>query len=262
MSSHNTIPVTNPKLSSTTPTWAPFPGFSLLFDNPGASLRRSESGFPKLYTPVSSDPGLEFYQLLDEFVNEELKRSEIMAYGFCPLPPFSYHVTVWDGLNQGNLSEVKHPWYQKVRDFLYRLPDSMLRDDEIINPALFSLLVQKKWMLHFTFKGLFNWENIALVIQIEPGDEDSEDIMQQLVEERWQLSQIYSEKFGAPHPNTYAPHVTIGYFANPDIVRLSPETLARWNDRLKEKLSGKRLSFDTIGLYGFTDMISFYRHRG
>ena len=80
-----TVPITNPKLCGLEPRWAPFRGFSLVFDPPEGDVffRALRMGLAALENDALI---ADFYLRL--------------------LPPASFHVTAWDGVNDGKLAEV------------------------------------------------------------------------------------------------------------------------------------------------------------
>ena len=71
------------------PRFAPFPGFSYIADNPGASFADA-GGLTVLHNDLA-DPALGLYRALAELAGG------LEMPGFCPVPPSAYHVTVWDG---------------------------------------------------------------------------------------------------------------------------------------------------------------------
>jgi hypothetical protein len=87
--------IANPKLG-----FARFPGFSLLFDNPGAdNLVPMGKHVQQLACRVATTPELALYRSLHALGLEQL----FANYYLFPLPTPSYHVTVFDGLNQAHL---------------------------------------------------------------------------------------------------------------------------------------------------------------
>src|SRR5687768_3467807 len=117
------VEITNRKVAGLEPRWAPFPGFSLLFDNPGGCLTPAD-GLLHLRCPVEADPDLPFYRGLAEGLQQVGLDRLTRAHSFCPLPPASYHVTVWDGCNAGNLQRVAEPARPAFASYLEALPDS------------------------------------------------------------------------------------------------------------------------------------------
>src|SRR5574338_472367 len=99
------ITVSNAKVAGFVPEWAAFRGFSVLFDSPGESLRRTDRA-ALLACDVDQDQALGLYRALRDALAALDVRLLTHTYLFCPLPPASYHVTAWDGANDGNLGSV------------------------------------------------------------------------------------------------------------------------------------------------------------
>lgn len=93
--------ITNPKVAGFVPEWAEFKGFSILFDNPGDRLLplHENDSLKMLSNDVASEAS-HFYKRLNEMLAQfpEISRT----YLLCPLPFHSYHVTLWDGVNDAN----------------------------------------------------------------------------------------------------------------------------------------------------------------
>ena len=128
------ITITHDKILGFTPRWAPYNGFSLLFDNPdnGFSPLGGVGGFdiPMKLDSVPSDPALILYQVFIDALNNIDINLLTNTYLFCPLPPSTYHVTVWDGLNVGNISDEdpsdfrREPFRMEKMGILYKKPAS------------------------------------------------------------------------------------------------------------------------------------------
>ena len=114
--------ITNEKVAGFTPRWATFRGFSILFDPPGAGLLPSGNRLD-LACDVAADPALGFYKRLRDSLTRLDPDRLTATYLFCPLPPPSYHVTVWDGGNDGNVGEVDGDARREMEDWLAGLPE-------------------------------------------------------------------------------------------------------------------------------------------
>jgi hypothetical protein len=253
------ITITNQKIAGFEPRWAPFSGFSLLFDNPGESLSSLDSGLLKLDCTKAA-PGLEFYTGLARALDRIGRGLLIRTYLFCPLPFPSYHVTVWDGLNDANAAQVLPRRHSELRDFLQGLPGSLLTDKGITAQVNNSPLVrQRDWSISLKFNRLHKWENQALVVLLAPADRDSESKLRTIVAEREALTARFQEQFGVRTVGGFAPHVTLGYFANRDHAEQSEPQIDRWARLIQDEIGDTTITFNTISLYGFTDMTTFFR---
>ena len=152
------ITITNEKVAGFEPRWASFRGFSLLFDNPGKSTTPMRD-LHRLNCCVYTEPGLQLYKAFEESL-EEIGRDLLMnTYLFCPLPSYSYHVTVWDGVNDSNVNKAKSD-QKTFKDFLDNLPDSFTEDTDFIGITEQSPLVKPGgWSISLAFDSLSKWTN-------------------------------------------------------------------------------------------------------
>jgi hypothetical protein len=169
------ITVSNPKVAGFVPEWAPFRGFSILFDNPGESVRPTER-YELLACDVDSDPALGFYCALRDALASLDVRLLTHAYLFCPLPPASYHVTVWDGANDGNAQSVVPEHREPIRHLLAELPATLRETSPLLQTVCESALVTRHdWNLSFRYSRLSLVGQSVLVTELEPATpEDAE----------------------------------------------------------------------------------------
>lgn len=252
------IQITNPKVAGFTPRWAPFRGFSLLWDNPGSGLTRSGT-LLHLTADVDADPALGFYRSLRDSLDELDRNVLTNAFLFCPLPPPSYHVTLWDGLNDANGTQVHAAHRQPAEAFLAGLPDSLAGPYEWLRLAAESpLAARRDWELELRFDRLSKWGDSVLVAQLAPMEESLETF-DRIVQARRALSEQSRERFGFSPPERYTPHVSLGYFANQEAAGLAMPHVEVWNGRFAERLAGRTLTLRHAAVYGFTDMGSFFK---
>jgi hypothetical protein len=253
------LTITNAKVAGFAPRWAAFRGFSILFDNPGRSLTPSGDRLD-LACDVTNDAALHFYRTLNDALAALNLNLLTNTYLFCPLPPPSYHVTVWDGGNDGNLAHVVAAQHPHLDTLLAGLPDSLLHPNVVTDIPLRSSLVTKRdWPIRFRLESLVIWGNIVLVARLAPADDASTCVFHALVAARSRLNARYREALGISPSDNYTPHVSLGYFANKESAQLSIPCLATWNALFLERLSGMTLDFDRASLYGFTDMATFFK---
>ena len=231
--------ITNPKLIGLEPRWATFRGISLLFVNPASE---ADMG---LYRALQE--GLR--QLEDDaLINEKLLRL---------LPNTAHHVTVWDGVNDGNLSQVTPAFHSAWKEFLDEIPDPAASKSLLSDILSSELLKRQDWNLRLRCEQVENWSNISLVVRLVPADEPSEASLQQLMTARDALSDAFEARFGVrPHP-CYTPHITLGYFANETLAAAATEDVKRWNIDLLKRTEGLILPLHRILPSLFEDMTSF-----
>ncbi len=247
--------ITNKKVAGFTPRWAEFRGFSLLFDNPGGCLQAHGPRL-NLACDVGSDPALGFYRSLRDGLTALDPDLLTAAYGFCPLPPPSYHVTVWDGGNADNSARVTGEQRPKLEAYLAGLPDSLTAANDLTQIALASPLMQRRdWNLEFEFDRLAL--RGAFVARLTP-TEASRGRFEEFVEERRRLNTACFDTFGIKASDNYTPHVSLGYFANREGAHQASAHLPAWSAAFAEWMQGQTLTFAHAGLYGFTDMASFF----
>ena len=247
--------ITNQKVAGFTPRWAEFRGFSLLFHNPGDCLQAHGARLA-LACDVDSDPALGFYRSLRDGVAALDPDLLTAAYGFCPLPSPSYHVTVWDGGNDANCAGVTGEQRPKLAAYLAGLPDGLTAENAITALALASPLAHRSdWHLEFQFDRLSVWG--GLVARLAP-TEASRERFDEFVEERRRLNVACADMFGIKASDNYSPHVSLSYFANREGAYQASAHLPAWNAAFAERMQGQTLLFASAGLYGFTDMASFF----
>jgi hypothetical protein len=254
------IAITNAKVAELDgPRWAPFRGFSLLFDNPGDSVSLMGRGLLELNCPVDTSPNLQLYGSFVVSLDRIGRDSLIDDYLFCPLPPCTYHVTVWDGLNDGNVEHVFPGYRPDLESFLEGLPDSLLTDREFTGAVGDSpLVLRTDWTIKFKFSKLTKWGNRVLVARLEPADRESEDEFRRIVADRNDLSVRFQKQFGFKITD-YSPHVSLGYFANKEYAELATAEIDRWTGLCEKEAGDLTVAFRNISLYGFTDMATFFR---
>ena len=253
------ISITNAKVAGFVPRWTAFRGFSLLWDNPGQCLARSGQRLD-LACDVDADTELSFYKTLRDSLNALDVNLLTNAYLFCPLPPPSYHVTLWDGGNDGNTAKVLPAQHPLLQDFLTRLPNSILTPNPITDvPAASPLVTRQDWNVRFRFNSLFKWGNSVLVAGLAPVDDAAANVIAGISDERRRLNAQYQQAYGIGSSDNYGPHVSLGYFANREHAQLATSCLPDWNRLFVERMHSQTLTFQHASVYGFTDMATFFK---
>lgn len=256
------ITVTNPKVAGFAPVWAAFRGFSLLFDNPGHGLTPMQ-GSPDFLTLDCdcSDPQLKLYRA---FVAALQDMGQLVnTYLFCPLPSPSYHVTAWDGLNDRNVQNVSLAHRSDAQNLLKGLPDSLSSSSRFTTSSSGdALAMTMDCNIVFRFWELDIWGNSALVARLTLDDEDSEPCYQRIEAQRSWLGEEFRKRFGVTtRGRAFSPHVTLGYFANKEGGELATPQIDSWTDIVKDKVGTATINFESVGLYGFTDMATYLGRR-
>ena len=238
----------------------PYPGFSLLFDNPGIDTRAPLGDHVWLTDrPADALPCPSFYAKLRAGL-EALPLGELAKeYLFLDLPLYSYHVTVWDGLNVRNRGNVRKCYRHDLADFLLDLPHS-LRPGSKFTALVESSPLVARWDIRFRFDRLCIWGNNVLVARLKPADDKSGQVYATIMEHRRALYGKFESEFGFTHwRDTHDPHVSLGYFGNESSAESVQSQVQRWTEAFRDKVSGEVIQFNSISLYGFLDMATFFR---
>lgn len=250
--------LTNEKLAGLEPRWASYPGFSWLFDNPGNSLAPFGSDLC-VHCEVDTDAELILYRAFRDGMRKIGGDSLIGQYLLCPLPPASYHVTVCDGVNAGNVSQVVAAHRATWERILRSLPQSLGELNRLPLIAAPSPLANANWGIQFRFERLENWSSISLVARLAAADEASAAALGRLADARTGWLQSFGREFGLRPEPILTPHVTLGYFGNRELAQGAYPLLEAWNSLFREQTVGLTLRFRQVSLYGFTDMATFFK---
>ncbi len=251
------LTISNEKVAGFEPRWADFRGYSLLFDNPGESLVPS-GAMLMLDNRVETDTKLGFYRALSAGVGALGREMLIRSCLFCPLPPASYHVTVWDGGNDSNAAGVASPHRTLLEAQLKHLPSALAEKNALTDLVLASPLAASRLEITFCFDRLVKWGNSVLAAKLMPS-EASQAQFQELTARRSRLSAEFATLTGLSAAKHYAPHVSLGYFANQEAAQQATPCIEAWSESMREQVRDQSLCFRSISLYGFTDMAHFFK---
>ncbi|HWD38166.1 MAG TPA: hypothetical protein VG944_04905, partial [Fimbriimonas sp.] len=190
--------VTNPKLLST--RWfAPFPGFSVLFDQPGL---KPYFGKSKVIDTTCAD--VPFYTALEQAMAGLLPR--LSDKGFAILPRASWHVTAADmaGIYSLDRSPIElRDWFKR---WLQNIPWSKWKGFPPVRPFT-------GHPVEFRFKELKVFSRpMALVAKLEPVGKASEDALVALADYRSTLDKQWKD--WKDSSSGFTPHVSLGYWIN------------------------------------------------
>ena len=128
-----------------------------------------------------------------------------------------------------------------------------------INSKVSPLFTGSDWSVTFKFDKLAKWGNQALVARLMPAGQESEKGFGRIVNEREVLSARFREQFEVGMQSGYTPHVTLGYFANEEYAELATPEVDRWTELARGIVGHRTIAFDSIDLYGFVDMVTFFK---
>ncbi|MFS0906663.1 hypothetical protein AB3N02_26945 [Priestia aryabhattai] len=251
--------VTNPKVKGFVPEWSQFKGFSILFDNPAdVLLPLGEDKKLKVLTCDKEFKELSLYKQLHETLSLFPELST--TYLLCSLPFHSYHVTLWDGINDANLQDISYEYRFAAEDLVKHLPYSLLQENEFLSINSEFLNIKMDKATEFKFDKLTQWGNTVLAARLKPANTHSEKMLHELEQARNHLIKIYKDDIGIETCEfSYAPHVTLGYFANKELAELSNSRIEHWNEQFLIHTSGHTITFKSNSLYAFIDMATFIK---
>jgi len=236
--------------------FASFPGYSILFDPPNSSdLQLKGTNFLSLHCGAN-----DFYQALkDSLATLSDVRALCAAGDFFPLPLFSYHVTIWNGLNYDNLQKVKGTPQSGVEDFLFTLPESLRNPPSFVDLALQSPLVTENLDITFQFDRLAVGRNArVLKANLKVVAEEEDSTYDKIKGYQRQLRNDFEKKFGVKDYG-FDPHISLGYFSNYDISEDAKSKVKQWSDDFGNRMGTRTITYTTASLYGFRDMVNFYK---
>ncbi len=250
---------TNAKLSVVTPpAWRPYPGLSLLYDPPGCATLSGVEPLERLTTTRHRDDRLARRLLL---VAEDIAaavRRERVQVGLVPWR--TYHVTLCDGVNEGNRTHVRADRRDEVDATLAGLPDSLAWSSRVLRLLRASELAWSVWTDPVTFgvEGVSVWGH-ALVARLAPADARSLTAAARHEAARVDFVAALNAHVGV-QTQEWRPHVTLGYFGDQDDASLARDLLGpSWQDTVRERTGDVTVTFRSAAVYGFTDMVSFWR---
>lgn len=216
-----------------------------------------------ILSKISCDPSagglLDLYSGLAEALEELDVDLLIRTYLFCPLPPSSYHVTVWDGINDGNIRSVAPVIRSDWTAFLTGLPGSFATPPPSMQVVTGSALKNWSGSISLKFDRLALWGNQVLMARLQPVEDGSKRSLSNLCAKRTELSEEAGNTFGLDFSRGLSPHISLGYFANQEHAQLAHCRVEDWTDQFRKILSDSRITYQSCEVYGFTDMTSFFK---
>ena len=250
------IALQNPKISTLTPRWAEFRGFSLLFDNPG---RDQLGDHDLLACRPAGQPELALYRALEHWQDTIGRSALLLEHGLAAMPASTFHVTAWDGINAATLAALNPRTRAAACAWLDALPGPADWPDALAVAQDARDALQALLPIRFAYGALRNTRGIGIVAELAPADEEQAERFEAFQRCRLVHAERAHAQWGQAYTTRLEPHVTLGYFLSPmDSERAQPR-IGDWDAQLRDATAGLSLRFDSIGLYGFTDMVRFYR---
>ena len=95
-------------------------------------------------------------------------------------------------------------------------------------------------------------------VLLKPADQQSERLLKEIENHREELYKNFPTNIKY---SEYTPHVTLGYFANKESAQLATPLVSDWAKTFEEAVKDLTITYHSISLYGFTDMITFFKAR-
>lgn len=235
--------------------WKKFHGFSLLFSP-------KEGNFDGNLLSNKVANASPFHKTLHQVFKDFSSQDSVLSHTnkFLKLDFASWHITVWDGINGGNFDLLQNNDTHYFSRFMQSLEYSDVHHDirDLIEKSI-------RWMnssgqIRFAFRKLYNFENRVLVISLKPADLHSLDSLHKIKLIRRNLNKYFEENFGLPTGKRYLPHISLGYFVEEQSGKDFAFKHNELNTILEESLKGKTIDIDSVGLFGFSDMITFFKY--
>lgn len=250
---------TNPKLHVVAPpVWRPFHGVSVLYDPPGCAALTGLHPLEGL--PAAHDRDDRLYRVLRGCADHVAAAGRRDGVDVALLPWRTYHVTLCDTINDGNLGAVRADRRDEVSAFLGALPDSLLGTSATIRMLRDRVLPRHvaSAPIRFGFERLVV-RGLAIVAELAPVPDGRSGRVQRHEQERARYVTALGDEFGIEVPNWH-PHVTLGYLGSrADADRLGDLVTRSRSARVAGPAAGVTVTFRSAALYGFTDMASYWR---
>ncbi|MGB3733899.1 MAG: hypothetical protein WA964_03005 [Ilumatobacter sp.] len=248
--------ITTPKVTDLEPTWAPFRGWTILFDNPDLDLGPSPV---LLETPVDTT-GNRVYATLQsvaQTIAENLPDAPIAW-----LPPTSFHVTVMDGISGPHLGRMQPgDVSRQLAAGFDRLPDSLVTPHDLTAGHDIRSVVSTGCSAPIRFElDAVRCRGHAVLAELR-SSVSSEPALARLDEARRISLGDLGASVGLDLVTEWRPHVTLGYVVNRDVAAASSAEIEHIAAQEIEGFDDRSttISFSSVSLYGFTDMASYWR---
>jgi len=258
------VRITTPKLTGPELAWAPFKGWSVLFDTDLGPHQRQQGGaeppepLELLELPGKLIAGHDLYRTLSVWSFDLVRRQQ--PAGYLPLPPSSYHVTVCDGLSDAQLNEAQGPARQRIAQMLESLPGAVLDPVSLVPSAaaaLAQLVESATSPIDLRFAGIES-RGHALVVGLEPA-QHSRSAYSMIVEARDALLSTLGAEFGIDLTSPWRPHVSVGYWANQEVADEHEELVAAGARTVIESAPNAGVRVGRASVHAFDDMETYWR---
>lgn len=251
------VTITNPKLRSVAPTvWRAFRGLSVLYDRPGATGSFGLERLERL--PAGHERHDRLYRALHGLALEFASSVGFDGVNLALVPRSAYHVTLCDALNDSNLARVPEERRPEASAVLEALPDSLLWSSRLVRLLRDPELPRSVWTDPVTYRvtGLEVRGNpLVAALDTVAGHEAAKARHEST---RGTFASRLEAELDLP-VQPWQPHVTLAYVANDGDAARTRKAVAGWQETVRSRTDGLEVTFPSASLYGFTDMVSFWR---
>ncbi len=249
-------PITCDKLVDLVPTWAPFPGWTVLLD-PGPRHHAPDpvSGLSRLALDPSvwtEEPLLAALRSVAEHLAASPPGLGITAL----LPPDTYHVTLCDGFSVRSPSRAAEPAATRLQEMIDALPGAVVDTDALTlgsGVALTALLDAAAGSITFAFDAL-EVRGTALVAALETIDAAVPAIVDARATVLTEMSAVAGQDLVVP----WRPHISLAYLANESREDAWASVLQTASAELATP-PPPAIGYRGAATYAFADMITFRR---
>jgi hypothetical protein len=243
--------LTQPKIASLTPHWAPFAGFSLMLEadpavhaGPKAGMFASTDSASTVYNRIKT--------ALATIGVEALMRDLLLAL----LPAETWHVTFADLLHDGLLAKALPMHQGAIALALADAPSARL--PEILRAAGVTAGVNRPARVRLAYQGFSTLSGSVAALTFTPASDEDRAALDDLLAWRHRILTQLAPITGQP-PRDWVPHLTIGYFLNRSLAAQEHTSLDRLGSALDTALTGLALEYDAVSLFSFISMVDFRR---
>jgi hypothetical protein len=251
--------ITNGKLRSISPTvWTSYPGLSLIYDPPASGAIGGLQPLEGVSRAAAAEEE-DLYGPLSRLATQIQVDVRDLGTELCLLPRHTYHVTLVDGVNRGSRAQVRGDLRAAIDRTLGGLPDSLLWADPVMRTHRDEDLLWSVWSQPVTYAvDSLEVRGYALVAALRPADGASAAARDEHAIGRGLVASRLEERFGIGS-TAWRPHVTLGYAPDHTAAERVREIVVHRQDDVRASTEGRSNTFRSASVYGFTDMVSFWR---
>jgi hypothetical protein len=199
---------------------------------------------------------------IDDAVNSIDSETLAQRFLFFVLPSSTYHVTVWDGVNKGNMERLGPDGKRQFEEYFANGIEGVVRSWPPFSECSgYTGAFDGIERIRLRYRGLRARGSTVLVVELEvdPDDQQGLEVLKEIQLRRQRLDETFAN-FGKPENYLLRPHVAIGYFADSNLgTGALFQYMDAWMAEFDRILRGSTIEFSDISLYAFMDMVTYFR---